>query len=69
VFPRAQPSLGDDRESGAPRLVERLELGLGLVGIDSGVDRFQIAGDLLALTPGHVSQNRADQVHVVGTSA
>ncbi|MGO9901464.1 MAG: hypothetical protein ACLP0J_17675 [Solirubrobacteraceae bacterium] len=33
-------------------LVEGLELGLGLVGVEGGVDRFQVAGDLLTLRRG-----------------
>ena len=52
----------------APLLIERLELGLGLVGVDGGVDRLEVAGDLLALAAGHVLQDVADQVHVMATS-
>ncbi len=66
MLPGVQPRLGDHREPGAPLLVERLELGLGLVGVDGGVDRLQIAGDLLALAPRHVLQAEADQVNLWG---
>ena len=50
----------------APLLVEGLELGLRLVGVLSGVDRLQVAGDLLALPAGHVLQAVADQMHDAG---
>ena len=63
MLPGVQPRLGDDREPLAPLLVEGLELGLGLVGVLGGVDRLQVAGDLLALAAGHVLQAVADQVH------
>ena len=56
VLPGVQPGLGDDREPLAPLLVEALELLLGGVGVQRGVDRLQISGDLLALTPWHVFQ-------------
>ena len=56
MLPGVQPSLGYDREPLAPLLVEGLELGVRLVGIDGGVDRFQVASDLLALTPRDVFQ-------------
>jgi hypothetical protein len=36
---------------------------LGGVGVDRGIDRFQIAGDLLALAPRHVFQGVAQEVH------
>jgi hypothetical protein len=35
---------------------------MGGVGVDRGVDRPQVAGDLLALAPRHVLQAQADQV-------
>jgi len=66
VLPRVQPRLGDDREALPPLLVEGLELGLGLVGVEGGVDRFQIAGDLLTLAPRDVLEAVADQMRVMG---
>ena len=63
MLPRLEPRLGDDREPGAPLLIERFELGVGLVGILGGVDRLQIAGDLLAFAAGHVLEACANQVH------
>ena len=55
--------MGDHREPLPPLLIEGLELGLGGVGVDGGVDRLQIPGDLLALAPRDVLQRRADQMH------
>ena len=66
MLPRVQPRLSDDREPGAPLLVERLELGLGLVGVLGGVDRFEVAGDLLALAAGHVLHRSANQMNNAG---
>ena len=63
MLPGVQPRLGDDREPLTPLLVEGLELGLGLVGVDGGVDRLQVAGDLLTLAARHVLEAVADQVH------
>jgi hypothetical protein len=63
VLPRVQPRLGDDREPLAPFLVEALELALGSVGVDRGVDRLEVAGELLALAARHVPQAQADEVH------
>ena len=63
MVPGVQPGLGDHREPLAPFLVEALELGLGGVGVDGGVDRFEVAGDLLALAPRHVAQAVADEVN------
>src|SRR4051794_18970748 len=48
---------------GCPLLVEGLERRLGGVGVDGGVDRFEVAGDLLALAPRQVAQRVADEVH------
>ena len=42
---------------------KRLERRLGGVGVDGGVDRLQVAGDLLALAARHVLEAVADQVH------
>jgi hypothetical protein len=39
---------------------------VGGIGVDRGVDRFQIPGDLFALTPGDVLQRVADQMHDAG---
>jgi len=61
--------LGDHGESPAPFLVEALELDLGRVGIQGGVDRLQIAGDLLTLAAGDVFQAVADQMNLMPTSA
>jgi hypothetical protein len=47
----------------APLLVEGLELLLGAVGVDSGVDRLEVPGDLLALAPRDVLEAVADQVN------
>ncbi len=69
MLPGVQPCLGDYREPGAPFLVEGLELGLGVIGVDRGVDRFEVAGDLLTLPARHIFQRRADQVHFMPTSA
>jgi hypothetical protein len=46
----------------APLLIEALELGLSGVGVDGGVDRLQISGDLLALAPRHVLQAVAQEM-------
>ena len=46
MLPGVQPRLRDDREPGAPLLVERLELGVGLVG--STLDFGQIAREIVA---------------------
>jgi hypothetical protein len=68
VLPGVQPRLGDDRETLAPLLIEGLQLGVRLVGIDGGVDRFQVAGDLLTLAARDVLEAVADQMNVMGTS-
>ena len=36
---------------------------VGSVGVDGGVDRLEVAGDLLALASGEVLEAVADQVH------
>ena len=69
MLPCVQPRLGDHGEPLAPLLVEGLELGVGLVGVLGGIDRLQVAGDLLALTPGDVAQTCPDEVNVMPTSA
>jgi hypothetical protein len=56
VLPGVQPGLGDDREPLTPLLVEALELGLGGVGVDGGVDRLEVPRHLLALATRHVFQ-------------
>jgi hypothetical protein len=63
VLPRVKPRLGDHREPLIPFLVEALELELGGVGVERGVDRLEIAGDPLALAARHVLQAVADEVH------
>ena len=47
----------------APLLVEALEFELGGVGVDGGVDRFEVPGDLLALASRHVLQAVAHEVN------
>ncbi len=44
-------------------VVKALELMVGVVSVDSGVDRFQIAGHVSELAAGHVFQAVADQMH------
>jgi hypothetical protein len=63
VLPGVQPRLGDHGEPLAPLLIEGLELCLGLLGVDGGVDRLEVAGDLLALAPRDVLQRGADEMH------
>src|SRR6266508_2153729 len=53
----------DHREARSPRVVEGLERRLGGVGIDGGVDRLQVASDLLPLPPRHVLEAMPDQVY------
>jgi len=62
VLPCVQPGLRDHGEALPPLLVEALELRVGVVSVQGGVDRFEVAGDLLALAPGHVLQAVADQM-------
>src|SRR5262249_30428340 len=66
VLPGVQPGLRDHGEAGPPRVVERLERRLGGVSIGGGVDRLQVAGDLLALAPGHVLEAVPDQMDEAG---
>jgi len=69
VFPGVQPGLGDDREPLPPLLVERFERRVGGVGVQRGVDRFEVSCDLLALPPGHVFEAVANQMNVMPISA
>jgi hypothetical protein len=48
--------LGDHRKPSAPFLIEGLELLVGVVGVDRGVDRLEVARDLLALAARDVLQ-------------
>ena len=66
MLPDVQPRLGDHREPLPPLLVEALELGLGGVSVDRGVDRFEIARDLLTLAARHVLEAVANEVHDAG---
>jgi hypothetical protein len=63
VLPRVQPCLRDHREARSPLVVEGLERGLGGVRVDGGVDRLQVARDLLPLPPRHVLEAVPDQMH------
>ena len=66
VLPRVQPRLRDHREARSPFVVEGLERRLGGVGVDGGVDRLQVASDLLALPPRHVLEAVPDQMDDAG---
>jgi hypothetical protein len=46
------------------RSANRSSLQGGSVAIDGGVDRFEVPGDLVALTPRNVFEAVTDQVHV-----
>ena len=48
---------------GPPFLVEALELLVGVIGVDRGVDRLEVPGDVGELAAGHVFQAVADEVH------
>ena len=63
VLPGVEPCLGDDREARALLLIEALELDLGGVCVGGGVDRLEVAGDLLALAPRNVFQAQSDEVN------
>jgi hypothetical protein len=50
-------------------LLEDLERRHGSVGVQGGVDRLEITGDLFALAAPDEPQAVADQMHVMPTSA
>jgi hypothetical protein len=68
VLPGVKPGLRDDREPLPPFLVEALELRLRGIGVEGGVDRLEVPGDLFALPARHVLEAVANQMHVMGTS-
>ena len=70
VFPGVRPRLRDHREPGTPLLIEALERPAGAAfASDSGVDRLQVAGDLLALQRGHVARGDGGSPLIHSTSA
>src|SRR4051794_5692357 len=58
-----QSRLGDHWEPRAPFLVEGFERPVGGVGVDGRIDRFEVAGDLLALAPRDVLETVPDEVN------
>jgi hypothetical protein len=66
MLPGRSPCLADHGQLLPPLLLERLERVQCRVGVDRGVDRPQILGDLLVLTAWHVLQAVTDQMHDAG---
>ena len=63
VLPPVPPCLTDHGQLLPPLLLERLERHERLIGVDRGVDRFQVTDDGVVLPARHVLQRVPDQVH------